>query len=248
MRWIRSRGSLLAGAVGALLAAGHQVTYLTRRQWEGDLSPERGVRFEAVSGAGELYTTDGVRRAGPAPEGFDARFSALHRAYTYRVVDDPEQRDPLRREWTLWNRRPLDVAAMGSYERCVGIAAPQLGLGVLLNAVFLDLIDQDSLRLETVNKLVEKVPLDLDVLFELNRLLEHAVLRQRHSRSRGHRDRGRPRRHSIRDRRPVVAQADHLRHRADGRTGALLQRPALAQLGSAHRSRRQGASALSIPA
>ncbi len=53
-----------------------------------------------------------VHRATVAPPGFDARFSALHRAYTYRVADDAGLRDPLRRAWTLWNRRPLDVAAM----------------------------------------------------------------------------------------------------------------------------------------
>ncbi len=58
-----------------------------------------------------------VHRAAPAPAGFDARFSALHRAYTYRVADDPALRDPLRREWVLWNRRPLDVAAMDAAVR-----------------------------------------------------------------------------------------------------------------------------------
>jgi NTE family protein len=40
----------------------------------------------------------------------------------------------------------------------VGYPPPAQVLGVLLNAVFLDLIDQDSVRLETVNRLVEKVP------------------------------------------------------------------------------------------
>jgi NTE family protein len=40
----------------------------------------------------------------------------------------------------------------------VGYPPPAQVLGVLLNAVFLDLIDQDSLRLETVNRLVEKIP------------------------------------------------------------------------------------------
>jgi tRNA pseudouridine38-40 synthase len=53
-----------------------------------------------------------VRRATLAPEGFDARFSALHRSYTYRIADDPVRRDPLQRAHVLWSRRPLDVAAM----------------------------------------------------------------------------------------------------------------------------------------
>ncbi|ROS76809.1 tRNA pseudouridine(38-40) synthase TruA [Cellulomonas sp. PhB143] len=53
-----------------------------------------------------------VHRAGLAPHGFDARFSALHRRYTYRVADDPALFDPLRRRWVLWHRLPLDVEAM----------------------------------------------------------------------------------------------------------------------------------------
>jgi tRNA pseudouridine38-40 synthase len=53
-----------------------------------------------------------VRSIGPAPEGFDARFSALWRRYAYRICDDPARADPLRRHDTLWNPRPLDLAAM----------------------------------------------------------------------------------------------------------------------------------------
>lgn len=53
-----------------------------------------------------------VHHAVPAPDGFDARFSALHRSYTYRIADDPALRDPLQRAHVLWSRRPLDVAAM----------------------------------------------------------------------------------------------------------------------------------------
>lgn len=53
-----------------------------------------------------------VRAIAPAPEGFDARFSALWRRYAYRISDSPATADPLRRYDTLWNRRPLDLAAM----------------------------------------------------------------------------------------------------------------------------------------
>jgi len=53
-----------------------------------------------------------VRAVGPAPEGFDARFSPLWRRYCYRVCDDPARADPLRRHDTLWYPRPLDVARM----------------------------------------------------------------------------------------------------------------------------------------
>ena len=50
-----------------------------------------------------------VRRAAPAPDGFDARFSALSRTYRYRVADGPEHVDPLRRHNVLSWPRPLDL-------------------------------------------------------------------------------------------------------------------------------------------
>ena len=53
-----------------------------------------------------------VRAIGPAPDGFDARFSAVWRRYSYRVCDDPPAADPLRRHDTLWYPRPVDVARM----------------------------------------------------------------------------------------------------------------------------------------
>jgi tRNA pseudouridine38-40 synthase len=62
--------------------------------------------------AGALPPDVRVRAAGPAPEGFDARFSALWRRYSYRVCDDPAAADPLRRHETLWYFRRLDIDAM----------------------------------------------------------------------------------------------------------------------------------------
>jgi tRNA pseudouridine38-40 synthase len=53
-----------------------------------------------------------VHSVGLAPEGFDARFSALWRRYAYRICDDPAAADPLRRHDTLWNPRSLDLGAM----------------------------------------------------------------------------------------------------------------------------------------
>jgi tRNA pseudouridine38-40 synthase len=58
-----------------------------------------------------------VRAAGEAPAGFDARFSALWRRYSYRVCDDPAHADPLRRRETLWYFRPLDVPKMNEAAR-----------------------------------------------------------------------------------------------------------------------------------
>ena len=62
--------------------------------------------------AGLLPPDVRVRRIGPAPDGFDARFSALSRRYSYRVCDDVTGPDPLRRHDTLWYRRPVEVGAM----------------------------------------------------------------------------------------------------------------------------------------
>jgi len=57
----------------------------------------------------------------PAPEGFDARFSALWRRYSYRVCDDPARADPLRRHDTLWYRHRLDLDRMNEAARaCLG--------------------------------------------------------------------------------------------------------------------------------
>lgn len=53
-----------------------------------------------------------VQGIGSAPAGFDARFSALWRRYSYRVCDDPARADPLRRHDTLWYSRPLDLRQM----------------------------------------------------------------------------------------------------------------------------------------
>jgi glycosyltransferase involved in cell wall biosynthesis len=58
-RWYRELALELAGA-------GHDVTYLTRKQWEDGESPDLpGVRVVAVSPGGPLYTEDGRRTIGP---------------------------------------------------------------------------------------------------------------------------------------------------------------------------------------
>ncbi|SDL24291.1 tRNA pseudouridine38-40 synthase [Nonomuraea maritima] len=53
-----------------------------------------------------------VRRVSVAPEGFDARFSALYRRYAYRVCDAAGGVDPLRRREIVWHNRPLDLDRM----------------------------------------------------------------------------------------------------------------------------------------
>jgi len=50
-----------------LVRGGHEVTYLTRRQWVNEDAPDiHGVRVVAVSPGGDLYDEDGSRRVGPA--------------------------------------------------------------------------------------------------------------------------------------------------------------------------------------
>ena len=53
-----------------------------------------------------------VRNVGVAPAGFDARWSASWRRYSYLVADDPAGQDPRTRGHVLWHPRALDVAAM----------------------------------------------------------------------------------------------------------------------------------------
>ncbi len=47
-------------------AAGHRVTYLTRRQWDGALPLTEGFDVAVISNGGELYDDAGARRLGPA--------------------------------------------------------------------------------------------------------------------------------------------------------------------------------------
>ena len=66
-------------------------------------------RLNGILGA----STDIVVKSGRvAPEGFDARFSAVWRRYVYRVGDRPETRDPAQRHRTVWWQSALDGEAM----------------------------------------------------------------------------------------------------------------------------------------
>jgi tRNA pseudouridine38-40 synthase len=64
--------------------------------------------------AGTLPADVRVHRLSVAPDGFDARFSALYRRYAYRVSDAPGGVDPLRRREVLWCPRPLDADRMNA--------------------------------------------------------------------------------------------------------------------------------------
>ncbi len=58
---------------------------------------------------------------GIAGHGFDARFSAVSRRYSYRVCDTQARTDPLRRQDTLWHPRELDLDRMNeAAASCLG--------------------------------------------------------------------------------------------------------------------------------
>ncbi|WP_028644827.1 tRNA pseudouridine(38-40) synthase TruA [Nocardioides sp. URHA0020] len=75
-----------------------------------ETAPEPALLLRRLNGL--LPTDVRVRRLAAAPDGFDARFSALRRHYAYRIADTAEALDPLARAEVLaWPRR-LDLDAM----------------------------------------------------------------------------------------------------------------------------------------
>ncbi|MFY9712633.1 MAG: tRNA pseudouridine(38-40) synthase TruA [Microbacterium sp.] len=71
-------------------------------------------RMRGVLGA---YPDVTVVRSSLAPDGFDARFSAVWRRYRYRLADDGAGYDPLRRHDTTGIRGDLDEQAMDAAAR-----------------------------------------------------------------------------------------------------------------------------------
>ncbi len=106
----------VAGRTDAGVHSRGQVAHLDvpREVWEAVVGRSGRAPGDALVSrlAGVLPTDVVVHRAAPAPQGFDARSSALRRRYSCRIADRPELRDPLTRDWVLWNRAGLDVAAM----------------------------------------------------------------------------------------------------------------------------------------
>ncbi|MGC5627346.1 tRNA pseudouridine synthase A [Georgenia sp. Z1344] len=115
----------VAGRTDAGVHAHHQVAHVDVPREAWDAVPGRSGRTpgEALVArlAGVLAKAAGgprgssdvvVRGAAPAPDGFDARFSATWRSYRYRVSDAAATRDPGRRGTVLWHPRPLDERAM----------------------------------------------------------------------------------------------------------------------------------------
>lgn len=119
----RSVRVTVAGRTDAGVHARGQVVHvdLTEAEWLGlprghELDPAvallRRLRGALSRGLGELTGAVEVHDAGLAPEGFDARFSALWRRYSYRIADGPGGWDPLLRGLTLWHKQQLDVGLL----------------------------------------------------------------------------------------------------------------------------------------
>ncbi|MCU4671135.1 tRNA pseudouridine(38-40) synthase TruA [Microbacterium fluvii] len=70
-----------------------------------------------LTGALGAYSDLAVIRSSIAPEGFDARFSAVWRRYEYRLADRAAGYDPLERHRTTFVRADLDAQAMDAAAR-----------------------------------------------------------------------------------------------------------------------------------
>jgi tRNA pseudouridine38-40 synthase len=106
----------VAGRTDAGVHARGQVVHVDVEPAAWSALPGRSSRSPEESALsrlrGVLPSDIVVRAVTRAPEGFDARFSALRRRYLYRLCDQPEALDPLRRRDTVVHKRPLDAEAM----------------------------------------------------------------------------------------------------------------------------------------
>ena len=101
-------GLTVAGRTDAGVHASGQVAHV-------DVTPDGWARIgdSLVRRLAGLLPPDvRVTAAAPAPESFDARFSALSRRYIYRVTDSPWGAEPLRARDTLAWPRALDLDLM----------------------------------------------------------------------------------------------------------------------------------------
>lgn len=117
---LRTQGSVftVAGRTDTGVHARGQVVHL-------DLTPEA---LASLAGRGRRTPTEAllrrlngvvgddiqVHRVTVAPEGFDARFSAIWRRYAYRIADNPTMVDPLRRSHVVAWPHALDLDAMNA--------------------------------------------------------------------------------------------------------------------------------------
>ncbi|WP_295824912.1 tRNA pseudouridine(38-40) synthase TruA [uncultured Microbacterium sp.] len=100
------------GQVAHLDLDEEQTARLPRRRRENDEGDAVAALAGRVRGVLGAYPDVTVRRTAIAPDGFDARFSAVWRRYSYRLADATTGYDPLDRLRTTTLRSTLDVEAM----------------------------------------------------------------------------------------------------------------------------------------
>jgi tRNA pseudouridine38-40 synthase len=119
--------TLLRTAGSSLTVAGRTDTGVHAR---GQVAHVDVVAEAVLAAAGRSHepTLDALRRrlnglldadvrilaVAEAPDGFDARFSAVWRRYAYRIADHPQLVDPLTRGHVLTRQHPLDLDAMNA--------------------------------------------------------------------------------------------------------------------------------------
>lgn len=100
----------VAGRTDAGVHARGQVAHVDIAQQRSDGALDGGYVVRRLNGV--LEPDVRVRAVSVAPSGFDARFSALSRRYSYRVAD--RWLDPVRRRDTLAHPHRLDLDAMNA--------------------------------------------------------------------------------------------------------------------------------------
>ncbi len=107
---------VVAGRTDAGVHARGQVVHadVNPAQWAALPTRAHGDPAQAAVArlAGVLPPEIVVHQVVPAAAGFDARFSAIERRYSYRILDQPHLLDPLRRRDTVLLRTELDVDRM----------------------------------------------------------------------------------------------------------------------------------------
>jgi len=125
---------VVAGRTDAGVHASDQVAHVDLDEAQSERMLARHARLSAVpqtpddraralaariTGVLGAYSDVAVTGSRLAPEGFDARFSAVWRRYEYRIADTVTGYDPLERNRTTTVRAALDEAAMDAAARAL---------------------------------------------------------------------------------------------------------------------------------
>ena len=114
---------VVAGRTDAGVHASGQVAHVDlddeqqRRLHAGAERPAASRLAPRIRGVVGAYSDVAVHRTSLAPAGFDARFSAVWRRYSYRLADEATGYDPLERHRTTTVRGTLDETAMDAAAR-----------------------------------------------------------------------------------------------------------------------------------